>query len=54
MSFDPWGARRSGEDWSGFSVSSLGILGFIQPITTRGFTGHEMLDDMGIIHMTKM
>jgi RHS repeat-associated protein len=56
MSFDAWGARRSGEDWSVQSVaqilSSLRISDFFtQPITTRGYTGHEMVDDMGIIHM---
>lgn len=24
---------------------------FVNPVTARGFTGHEMVDDMGIIHM---
>ncbi|QEI12992.1 hypothetical protein FY115_12680 [Cellvibrio japonicus] len=55
MSFDAWGARRSGEDWSAQTISqvisSLSLTGFTQPITTRGYTGHEMVDDMGIIHM---
>ncbi|RZA08913.1 MAG: hypothetical protein EOO68_01460, partial [Moraxellaceae bacterium] len=50
-SFDPWGARRGGEDWKNFQPSSLSIATFTQPVTTRGFTGHEMVDDMGIIHM---
>jgi RHS repeat-associated protein len=52
MSFDAWGSRRNGENWTeNFYFSELSLSGFIQPITQRGFTGHEMLDDMGIIHM---
>jgi RHS repeat-associated protein len=55
MSFDAWGARRSGEDWSAQTLAQsferLSLAGFTQPITKRGFTGHEMVDDMGIIHM---
>lgn len=52
VSFDPWGARRSAQDWvSGFNNSSLALAGFTQPLTTRGYTGHEMLDDHGLIHM---
>ncbi len=50
-SFDPWGARRAGEDWKTFNPETLKIANFTRPITTRGFTGHEMVDDMGIIHM---
>jgi RHS repeat-associated protein len=58
MSFDPWGARRNGENWSALTdaqrIDALKIntaTVFSQPITQRGFTGHEMVDDMGIIHM---
>jgi RHS repeat-associated protein len=55
MSFDAWGARRNIAQWSdqafAFSLSNLTVTGFTQPITRRGFTGHEMVDDMGIIHM---
>ncbi|HWV16533.1 MAG TPA: RHS repeat-associated core domain-containing protein, partial [Cellvibrio sp.] len=58
LSFDPWGARRDGDTWSSLTdaqrIAALKIDAgniFAQPITTRGFTGHEMLDDMGIIHM---
>lgn len=29
----------------------MSLAGFSRPVTTRGFTGHEMVDDMGIIHM---
>ncbi|HTF98250.1 MAG TPA: RHS repeat-associated core domain-containing protein [Cellvibrio sp.] len=55
MSFDAWGARRNIAQWSStdFSLAlfSITISGFVEPITRRGFTGHEMVDDMGIIHM---
>ena len=55
MSFDAWGARRSGEDWAAITAAqiaqSLSLTGFDQPLTTRGYTGHEMVDDFGIIHM---
>src|SRR5690606_2354 len=64
MGFDAWGARRNGEsnnlsDWSALTDSarlsaitgSLMLAGFSQPVTTRGYTGHEMGDDMGSIHM---
>jgi len=64
MGFDAWGARRNGEsnnlsDWGALTDSarlsaitgSLMLAGFSQPVTTRGYTGHEMVDDMGIIHM---
>lgn len=51
-SFNAWGQRRSGEVWTGsFMTSSLNLSGFSQSITRRGYTGHEMLDDMGLIHM---
>ena len=57
-SFDPWGARRNGETWASLTdaqrVAALKIttpVAYQQPITTRGFTGHEMVDDMGIINM---
>src|SRR5690606_31031249 len=51
-SFDAWGYRRHGEDWNGaFEPESLALANFIQPVTQRGYTGHEMLDDVGLIHM---
>jgi len=43
-SYDPWGRRRSPADWLTTDVSVPGI-------TTRGYTGHEHLDDFGLIHM---
>lgn len=44
-SYDAFGARRNG-DWS------LGrFLTDLTRTTQRGYTGHEMLDDLGLIHM---
>ncbi|MGS2724932.1 RHS repeat domain-containing protein [Porticoccus sp. GXU_MW_L64] len=62
LSFDPWGKRRQVNDWAALSPTAL--TAFTSPSTlttmnvaglrqrlTRGFTGHEMLDEVGIIHM---
>ncbi len=50
LSFDAWGQRRAPDDWT--------ILALLEQsdtthgrYTTRGYTGHEMLDAVGIIHM---
>lgn len=66
MSFDPWGYRRDGENWSNWLqlsepdriakindlvTNKLKPTNMSRPITTRGYTGHEMVDDFGIIHM---
>ncbi|HSX52047.1 MAG TPA: FG-GAP-like repeat-containing protein [Cellvibrio sp.] len=55
MSFDAWGTRKNTAQWNDASftlaLSSLTVSGFLEPITRRGYTGHEMVDDMGIIHM---
>ena len=51
MSFDPFGARRSSTNWSVPNFSMLELSAFDSSKTTRGYTGHEMLDDVGIIHM---
>ncbi|MEM7098428.1 MAG: RHS repeat-associated core domain-containing protein [Pseudomonadota bacterium] len=49
MSFDAYGARRLDDDFSSFSHAS--IIAFDTSITTRGFTGHEGLDGVGLVHM---
>jgi RHS repeat-associated protein len=46
LSFDAWGSRRSASDWSTL-VSTTAASG----ITDRGFTGHEMLENLGLVHM---
>ena len=45
LAYDPWGKRRYS---NGTADSSDAILG---QTTDRGFTMHEHLDEMGIIHM---
>ena len=55
MSFDPWGQRRAPASldnlYLNFSVMDLFEEGGLNEVTTRGFTGHEMLDGTGFIHM---
>lgn len=43
LSFNAWGQRRNPYSW-------LGQNG-LTSLTTRGFTGHEMIDVMSLIHM---
>ena len=42
-SYGPWGKRRSAEDWKTPVAANQWKM--------RGFTGHEHLDDVGLIHM---
>ncbi len=44
LSFDAWGQRRDAFTWDN-APSSIGRL------TDRGFTGHEHLDEVSLIHM---
>ncbi|WP_444923039.1 FG-GAP-like repeat-containing protein [Microbulbifer sp. DLAB2-AF] len=55
MAFDPWGKRRD-TNWKSLEISDLVgsdylLLDSLNDVTTRGFTGHEMVDALGIIHM---
>ncbi|MBB5212001.1 FG-GAP-like repeat-containing protein [Microbulbifer hydrolyticus] len=55
MAFDPWGKRRD-SSWKGIDLNQLlgsnySLLDTLTSTTTRGFTGHEMVDALGIIHM---
>ena len=62
-SFDAWGKRRDARDLDAILASVLAdsstnsiYTNFdsaraLNSITTRGFTGHEMVDAVGIIHM---
>jgi len=47
--FDAWGKRREAANWATTTLPSVTTL--LRGITTHGFTGHEMVDDIGIIHM---
>ncbi len=49
MSFDPWGQRRNATDWNALSQSAL--ASFDHSKTTKGYTGHEHLNEIGLIHM---
>jgi RHS repeat-associated protein len=49
LSFGAYGERRDGSDWSG--PPSAADLTTIANLTRRGFTGHEHLDSVGLIHM---
>jgi RHS repeat-associated protein len=49
QSFDPWGMRRDTTTWVPLSTSLLAQ--FDHSTTNKGFTGHEMVDELGIIHM---
>ena len=49
LSYDAWGQRRHAETWG--DLTALARTGFDTSTTTRGFTGHEMVDAQGIIHM---
>ncbi|WP_299587552.1 RHS repeat-associated core domain-containing protein [uncultured Microbulbifer sp.] len=49
MSFDAWGQRRNSANWNALSLAELS--NFDHSRTTRGYTGHEMLDEVGLIHM---
>jgi len=54
MHYDPWGQRQdiSGELWNQWVMSGRPVwANAMLAITPRGFTGHEHLDDHGIIHM---
>lgn len=55
LSFDPWGQRRSGLNWADLDAAQIiadyGLFTSLAPPTTRGFTGHEHLDEVGIINM---
>jgi len=49
MSFSAWGERRLPANW--VDISQSPSRSFLSDYTTRGFTGHEMLDTFGIINM---
>jgi RHS repeat-associated protein len=48
-SYDAWGQRRNADTWSGPPATTAD--GGSDDASPRGFTGHEMLDDLGLVHM---
>jgi len=60
MGFDAWGKRRDGYNGQPFDTQEelinainqqLSQSELISNITKKGYTGHEMLDEVGLIHM---
>ena len=49
MRFDAWGLRSNTA--TGQALSEAARRSFDHCATTRGFTNHEMLDELGIVHM---
>ncbi len=48
-SFDAWGNRRDAYDWSPIAQSEIG--NHQSAMTDRGYTGHEQLDHLQLVHM---
>ena len=48
-SFDPWGKRRTAG--ISYEMLQLDYTSMINAVTQRGFTGHEHLSNVGLIHM---
>ncbi len=47
-SYDPWGNRRDHSNWTPFADLETATANLE---TDRGFTGHEMLDNVELVHM---
>ncbi|TVZ40630.1 RHS repeat-associated protein [Alteromonadaceae bacterium 2753L.S.0a.02] len=47
--FNEWGLRRDAKDFSALTNSEL--INFDNSVTKRGFTGHEMVDTLFVVHM---
>ncbi|MEM7672618.1 MAG: toxin TcdB middle/N-terminal domain-containing protein [Verrucomicrobiota bacterium] len=46
FSYDAWGLARNSVDWVGAPSATPN-----REATDRGYTGHEMLDELGLVHM---
>lgn len=52
FSFNAFGEQRSHKNWKSFtSGPSISLSPHSSAITSRGFTGHEQMDEVGLIHM---
>jgi RHS repeat-associated protein len=49
--YDPWGQRRDPANTTWLGSPSTTDAGGATSVTPRGFTGHEMLDNIGLVHM---
>ncbi len=51
-SFDAWGERRDAKEWIGTHTDqTLFTHAGEDDLASRGFTGHEMMESLGLIHM---
>jgi RHS repeat-associated protein len=50
-SFDAWGYRRTTNNWQTPLPIPGPVPSNLRSIVSRGFTGHEELDDLGLVHM---
>ncbi|MYH15152.1 MAG: hypothetical protein F4149_08235, partial [Gammaproteobacteria bacterium] len=48
-SYGPWGLRRNAATWADLNAAQRAALP--EGRTLRGFTGHEMADPVGLVHM---
>lgn len=46
FSYDAWGRRRNAGNWSDYNVTTGS-----NSLVSRGYTGHEHLDDVGLVNM---
>jgi len=44
FTYDPWGKQTAFE-------ASSSLVAFVSPAVSQGYTGHKMINDLGIIHM---
>ena|GEM_PF-4945251 len=51
MDFDAWGKRREAERWSEAVPWTANLESQLRTSTTHGYTGHEMAEAVGVIHM---
>lgn len=51
MSFDAWGQRRDSASWEATVPWTQGLENLLKSSTTHGYTGHEMVESVGVIHM---
>lgn len=49
LAYDAWGYRRDAA--TGQNLTEPALTNFDQSTTNRGYTGHEMLDKTGLVHM---
>ena len=49
VGFDPWGQRRRAD--TGAALAALARQHVNSALTMRGYSGHEMVDTVGLIHM---